>query len=66
MSCSFWSRSIGWKNVYTRSEWAISSAESNSEIKNFRISGKRRSATVFMFERPTCFPLGKLNKRIVR
>lgn len=60
MSCSCWSRKIGWKNVYTKSEWAISSAESKSETKNNRISGKRRSATVCTFDRPTWMPVDKL------
>lgn len=64
MSCSCWSRYMGWKKVYTRSEWAISSADSNNDTRKWRISGKRRSATVLMFDRPTCIPLGKLFHRI--
>lgn len=50
---SCWSRSKGWKNVYTKSEWLISSAIWNNKFKNFSISHLRFSATCLIFDLPT-------------
>lgn len=62
MSASCWSRSSGWKNVITRSEFRISDAEWSSEWRNFFTSGNRLSATVLMFDLPTEIPICKLRR----
>lgn len=59
-SASCWSLKSGWKKVYTTSECAISSADWNTDFRNNLISGNLLSATVFIFERPTWMPLGRL------
>lgn len=63
MSASCWSRSRGWKNVITRSEFWISGAEWSNVNKNFLTSGNRLSATVLMLERPTDIPVCKLDEK---